>query len=147
MDDLTSEALNAEGETGEVEFKETFDTSSTGAWCEIIKDIVAIANSGGGVIVFGLDDDGNPSGEDIQDVSDLDPAKISDKITKYTDVQFSEFRLYERKVEGEDVVALRIERSNIPMVFTSPGNYPVGDGRQKTTFSSGAEMTPISVPG
>jgi len=48
MPDLIQKALTAKRESKSVEFKETFDPTSPGDWCEVVKDIVAIANSGGG---------------------------------------------------------------------------------------------------
>lgn len=135
--DLIAKALAIECETHEIEFKKKFDTSSTQDWCEIVKDIVAIANSGGGVIVFGMDDKGNPLGENIENVLRLDPAKIVDKLNKYTDTSFAGFQIVEREKVGQIVAVLCISRSNIPLVFTKPGNYPVSGGRQKTAFSQG----------
>jgi predicted HTH transcriptional regulator len=49
-------------ESTRVEFKEQLDPADGGDWCEVIKDIVAIANSGGGSIVLGIKNDGTPSG-------------------------------------------------------------------------------------
>ena len=37
----------------------SFDPAATQDWCEVVKDIVAMANSGGGYVVFGVNDDGN----------------------------------------------------------------------------------------
>jgi len=48
-------------ESKHTDFKGRFDTSKAEDWCEIVKDIVAMANSGGGSIVAGIDDDGTPS--------------------------------------------------------------------------------------
>jgi predicted HTH transcriptional regulator len=54
----------AESEAADLDFKASFDPASSGHWCELVKDIVAIANSGGGVIVFGVNDDGTPASGD-----------------------------------------------------------------------------------
>ncbi len=58
-------AVSSDRETAAVEFKSAFDVHSNREWCELLKDVVAIANSGGGVIVIGLDDHGAPSNIDI----------------------------------------------------------------------------------
>ena len=47
---LIEKAKAAKRESKYIEFKVSFDIDSTQDWCEIIKDIVAIANSGGGII-------------------------------------------------------------------------------------------------
>ncbi len=45
------EELQATGESQRLDFKRQVDPASPADWCELIKDIVAIANSGGGTIV------------------------------------------------------------------------------------------------
>ena len=57
-----------------LEFKDRFDPKNTGDWCELIKDIVALANSGGGRIVVGANDDGTPSGHNTSDFLGIDMA-------------------------------------------------------------------------
>ena len=46
-----------DGESGSVDFKASFDPKSTQDWCELIKDIIAMTNSGGGTIIIGVADD------------------------------------------------------------------------------------------
>ena len=55
----------AANERRQVDFKGAFDTGQAGDWCEVIKDIVAMANSGGGALVIGVKNDGTPSGYDV----------------------------------------------------------------------------------
>jgi hypothetical protein len=43
-----------DGESATVDFKESLDPGSKQDWCELIKDIVAMTNSGDGCIVIGL---------------------------------------------------------------------------------------------
>ncbi|MBI3361563.1 MAG: ATP-binding protein, partial [Chloroflexi bacterium] len=96
MNDPIETALNADKETAFTEFKEGFDTASAQEWCEVIKDIIAIANTGGGITVFGLNDDGTPSGKDVTPILALDSAEIVDKIYKYTNRQFADFTIQRR---------------------------------------------------
>ncbi len=56
--ELIEKALNGHSETSNIEYKRGFDVNTTKDWCEIVKDVVAMANSGGGIILFGLEDDG-----------------------------------------------------------------------------------------
>ena len=52
MDDfILNKMATAESETADLDFKSTFDPQSTRDWCELVKDIVVFANSGGGCIV------------------------------------------------------------------------------------------------
>jgi hypothetical protein len=49
------EAAAASAETDAMDFKAVFEAAVPGAWCELVKDTVAIGNSGGGAIVIGVD--------------------------------------------------------------------------------------------
>lgn len=143
MSDATErfqEALSRNGESESVEFKEKF-REGTREWCEIVKDIVAISNTGGGVILFGIENDGTPSGEDTSAVAQLDAATITDKVYRYTRLQYSGFKIHVGEKYGQSVVGLVIDGSPIPMVFEKPGTYPVErKGKkesQKTAFAQG----------
>jgi len=61
-----------------LEFKDRFDPKNTGDWCELIKDIVAMANSGGGRIVIGANDDGTSSAYDINECHSFKPPVSAD---------------------------------------------------------------------
>jgi Putative DNA-binding domain len=135
MSDLEATAAR-ETEGMDVDFKSTFDTSAAG-WCEIVKDIVAFANSGGGAIVFGVNDDGSCAAADIEAVCAVDPAAIADKVKKYTSLHFAGFSLKPSLRAGQRVAVLQIDGVSMPMVFTAPGTYDVGAGKQKTAFSLG----------
>src|SRR4051812_10701539 len=73
----------SENESAQIDFKSEFDTDSKKDWCEILKDIVAMANTRGGIIVVGVADDGQPSGADLLKRPRIDPAKVTDKIASY----------------------------------------------------------------
>jgi len=137
MDDILNKGLTAKRESKYVEFKESFDPSSPAEWCEIIKDIAALANSGGGVIVIGVDNVGTPTGVDVAPILAEDPATVTDKINKYTGYQFTEFEITECEKDGHTLAAIKIFPVQFPLVFQNPGQYAVGDGKQKTAFSRG----------
>ncbi len=54
MEKLIEKALTATCETKFIEFKSRFDVDSKQDWCEVIKDIIAISNSGGGIMYLVL---------------------------------------------------------------------------------------------
>jgi|GEM_PF-7085352 len=117
MTDLIQKALIATRESKHVEFKQGFDPSTSGEWCELVKDIAAIANSGGGIIVFGLDSAGIPAGVSVDYIRAIDPADIGNKLAKYTgpvDLEF-EFRALEKG--GSPLVALLIQPVAIPLIW------------------------------
>ncbi|MEO0915731.1 MAG: ATP-binding protein, partial [Pseudomonadota bacterium] len=56
-------AETAKTEDEQVEFKREFAPEKRAEfWSEIVKDIIAIANTNGGAIVFGIEDNGEASG-------------------------------------------------------------------------------------
>lgn len=124
-------------ESKNLDFKSSFNIHEASDWCEIIKDIVAISNSGGGAIVFGLNNDGSSTHTNNSHLLDIDPADITNKIEKYTGYNFSDFELLDIERNGVKEVALIILGCPIPMVFKSPGTYAVSGGKQKTAFSQG----------
>ncbi|HET6572027.1 MAG TPA: ATP-binding protein [Fimbriiglobus sp.] len=140
----------AQNESAELDFKASFDPAAPQDWCEIIKDLVAMANSGGGLIVIGVNDDGSPASADLQNVLALDPATIADKIKKYTDQHVAGFSLSGGLRYSCPVAMLSVSPVPIPIVFTAPGTYDVGGGKQKTAFSKGTvyfRHGPKSEPG
>ena len=130
-------AIDTLGESASVDFKERFDPASTRDWCETIKDVVAMANTGGGCLIFGVRDDGTPSEWDPQPVLSLDPAKITDKIARYTAHQFADFAISADMRAGAAVAVLIVDAAPVPMVFTNPGTYPAEDGKQRSAFTQG----------
>ncbi|MFI5373834.1 MAG: RNA-binding domain-containing protein [Candidatus Rokuibacteriota bacterium] len=116
-----------------LDFKASIDIESTGDWCELIKDIVTMANSGGGAIVFGVDDQGKPSDADLTALLALDSAKVVDKIASYTGVQFADFHIRPGQRNGKPVAVMEIQGVFPPMVFDRAGTYEVAlpDGKKK----------------
>ena len=137
MDDTTlANIANAESETADLDFKSAFDPNSTRDWCELVKDIIAFANSGGGCIAFGVNDDGTPAGTDLSELRMVDPATVVDKIQKYTDQHFAGFSFGLASRHGVEIVALLISGASMPIVFSATGNYDSG-GKQRNAFQQG----------
>ena len=91
-DDLVQKALSAKRESKAIEFKQTFNVTSKQDWCEIVKDVVAIANPGGGVLVFGADSKGQPVAGDLSLIAAIDPATITDRIRRFFENARSKYR-------------------------------------------------------
>lgn len=134
---LLATVESSEGETAEVEFKASFDPAAASNWCELVKDIVAIANSGGGVIVFGVNDDGTPRSADLEAVLSIDPATIVDKIKKYTGQHYAGCSVASGTRQAHPVVIMSVAAMPMPIIFAAPGTYDIGGGKQKTAFSVG----------
>jgi hypothetical protein len=138
MDTLVSEKIEAaDGESSEIDFKAAFDTTAARDWCELIKDIVAMANSGGGLVIVGVNDDGTPATSNLTQLEALDPATVVDKIEKYTGQHLTNVGLSKGSRHGAGVVVFVVPSVPIPIVFTAPGTYDIGGGKQKTAFSKG----------
>jgi hypothetical protein len=54
-------AERAKRESRTLDFKEHFDPEVGAEWPELVKDLVAMANSGGGLIVVGVCNNGKPA--------------------------------------------------------------------------------------
>jgi hypothetical protein len=137
MLDLIAKALGSTRESKHIEFKRGFDPNSQANWCEVVKDIVAIANSGGGIILFGLDSSGKPSGQSVEAIEGVDPADLANKIAKYTGPVDLEFEIRQLKKNDHLLVALVIQGVTSPLIFQKPGTYEVEPGKQRSAFGVG----------
>jgi hypothetical protein len=131
-------ALNETTEQSELDFKKSFHVKCKGAWCEIIKDIVAMANSGGGIILIGVLDNGEPAGTKVDSIVNLDPANITNKIFSYTGQHFSRFNIMGARKDGHKIAVIEVFDTSVPIVFTKPGNYQASNGKQKNAFGVGS---------
>ncbi len=135
--DLLEKARHAKRESKYVDFKGRFGVDSSGDWIELVKDIVAMANSGGGVVLIGVKNNGLPSGFDVTPVLNIDPAHFTDKIASFTGEQFSDFEIERMTRNGQEVAVLRIHGIAIPMVFLREGTYQITEWEQKRAFNKG----------
>jgi hypothetical protein len=115
MPPLLDRALAARRQSRRIEFKRSFDAATEREWGEMVKDIVALANSGGGVILFGVDNAGQPAGVDIPP---LDRSTIGDRVRRSIDVDFDDFEIVETSKESRRVVALIVGEAGTPIVFS-----------------------------
>ena len=132
-----TEAIEATTESTSVDFKERFNPASTRDWCETVKDIVALANSGGGCLVFGIRDNGAHSGWKPDALLKLDPAVVADKIHKYTGRHFASFEIVCATRHNSAVAVLVVDEVRVPLVFNKPGTYAAEKGRQGSAFAQG----------
>lgn len=130
-------AIRARRESRYIEFKQGFDPGAARDWCELIKDFAAIANVGGGVVLVGVNNRGEPTSSDISKLLELDPVAISDKLHRYTDAHFADFDIESSHKDGAQIACIKIGTAFPPIVFTKPGTYAVDGGRQRTAFSQG----------
>lgn len=118
------------------ELKRGFSPDARG-WAELSRDIVALANSKGGVILLGVEDDGSRLGLETSLLQVLDPARVIDQLrrkapsaavsTAYREVT------YYRKVYG----ALVIQPLDVPLVFDTEWGYNTTSGEHRIVIKPG----------
>lgn len=124
-------------EDGANDLKLTIDPKDPRAMLELIKDIVALANSGGGTLEIGSSETSSP-GIDATLVSELDSAKIMSKVNRYiAPEKVSIGHRVEELETGKYVVHLTVySRGKYPYVFGKDGQYNK-DGHTRNVFREG----------
>jgi hypothetical protein len=149
MPDLVSSALAATRESRRIEFKQSFDPASAGEWCELIKDIVALANSGGGIIVFGLDSRGTPTTTPVKSVLAVDPADLTNRMFRYTGC--ADFDIEIRQLQKAGISLAHslspLRRRRLPLRDPEPTTSAAVSRRlhsasEQCTFGTGARANP-----
>src|SRR5689334_7753343 len=91
--DVLAKALAASREARDIDFKSRFEPTNTRDWCELLKDIFAFANSGGGAVVIGVDESGTPIDGAAAALLELDLADVGNKIRSYSGNDFDELEV------------------------------------------------------
>lgn len=137
MGRLLKKALFAKRRSKYVEFRARFDIGSSRHWCELLRDLAAMANSGGGVVLVGVEADGQPSNSDVSTVLGMDPVMVADKMHHYTDSPFADFHIHEALKDEVRLAAIEVGAAFPPVVFTKNGSYTDDELWEKTAFSVG----------
>ena len=116
-----SRAAEAKRSSKRVELKEGLDDGSV----ELVRDIAALANSGGGVVV-------------ITGSADVDEELIHERLAHYAEPEFEGFELQEISRRGAPATAIVVEgAAGTPLVFTRQGRYTKPDGGEHVAFVRG----------
>jgi hypothetical protein len=134
---LKNEVATVRAETDHIDFKSRFDPDAARDWCEIIKDIIAMHNSQGGAILFGLDSSGCDAGDATGLARPVDPADVINKVRKYTGQALHDFRVEDFERNGRTYRGWVIPAAEVPVPFKKPGTWKNADGRQDRSFSVG----------
>ena len=98
-----------------------FDPSSNRDWLELIRDIAAVANSGGGEITVRVA--GGGQGVDVEGPAAqvaLSSREIVDRLAQYTDSVFDDIRVHARESDAS-VFVIAVGRALVPIVFVKAG--------------------------
>ncbi len=105
---------------------------------EVVRDVAALANSGGGVIVVGLDAWGEPWGWEPDQALRTWRAVVLEQVATYVGEPFDGFELVEVEKAGHPLAAILVgERTGSPLVFERPGTHVDGEGREHEGFARG----------
>lgn len=137
MGPLLKKALFAKRRSKYVEFRARFDIGSSEDWCTLIRDLAAMANSGGGVVLIGVGSDGRPSNFDPSAVLGMDPVIVADKLHQYTDSTFADVQIHELHKAGASLAAVQAGAAFPPIVFTRDGVYSDDELWESKAFSAG----------
>ncbi|MCK0139647.1 RNA-binding domain-containing protein [Aliiroseovarius sp. F47248L] len=138
MGGIIEAATSTWEESDILDFKREFSPHKKAAfWAETVKDIIAFANTRGGILLFGVNDDGSPSEIDCTGLLTFDTASIADQIKKYTGCDFALISILSIEKESRTYPAIAISPVDLPIVFTKVGTYETRPGSQKTAFSVG----------
>jgi hypothetical protein len=133
------EILSAKAELDWLDFKRSFDPNSNGDWLELIKDVVAMANSGGGAIMIGCLDNGDPT-DAVQPglLKLMDTAVFETKIFNYTACHLNGISVSQQIKSSLPVIFIQVPAAEYPMPFVKVGTYCLPDKvTQRTAFSQG----------
>ena len=133
------ELIHRRRESTKLDYKQSY-SGTTRDKVEVTKDLVAMANTAGGYIVFGVNDAGERTGLDEAALPALDEARLRAQVQSYLSAGLDLF--VDSSIVLEDrhfaiVTVLRSARS--PLVFSSLGTYANEEngGKQTTVFRPG----------
>jgi hypothetical protein len=134
---LKVEVATLSCEIAAVEFKSAINTKEPRFWVQLARSVLAMHNSGGGVIVFGLDSSGQPVGGDLTAVRAIDPVQVSDKSKHYTDRPLPGVQREEFEKNGGTYPGWIIPPALIPLPFSRTGDVHTGLGKPEKLFHPG----------
>lgn len=102
---LDIKKLSFKSETTDFDFKEVFKISDAKSKTEFIKDVCAFANTKGGYIIYGVNNDSIWIGLDDRSDSKIDDADIANIIDEYVDGDI-EFLINLVEIEGNYYLAI-----------------------------------------
>ena len=117
-------------ESSLIDFKECFEGDRR-AWLRLLAEGAALTNSGGGTLVFGVDDDGNRIGVDRSLANQLDPTKISNQLQNFVSGIEFETVVVSCTYYKKHFVGLYFLPNPGIIVFDKDGDYPDAGGTKR----------------
>jgi hypothetical protein len=116
-------AADAKRSSKRVELNDGFDPQAPGAWLELVRDVAALANSGGGVVVLN---------------GDVEEEQLHEELARHAEPEFEAFELHDITRGSKPATAIVVEGVvNTPLVFTRTGRYRSAEGDEHVAFARG----------
>lgn len=132
------ELVQLGAEHAELDFKSTLDLSDAAHRLGLVKDIIAMANAGGGYIVVGAYDDGTPATDQEQPKGQgFDSADLAQLVARYvaaSPVVTSQTHTLEARTHI--LIFVAPPSDSLPLLVSKPGEFEV-EGRKKTVLQQG----------
>lgn len=123
------ELLGLAAEHAELDFKTTLDLSDPGHRLGLLKDLIAMANSGtGGYVVVGANEDGTAATEHaLIDPRQFDSADLAQQVARHV-ITAPIVTSQTHEVNGHPMVLIHVapNDSGLPAIISSTGEYAIG---------------------
>lgn len=128
--------MTAREEAAELECKVTLDLDEARDRLHLVQEVAAMANSGGGRILVGVDDDGHDVGIPAALADKLDPATVGDLVDTFLNPDRLEVGVERRTLAGGGFIVEIVVPAvpDPPVVMARVGNYTDDRKRQRTLF-------------
>ena len=128
-DNAPQSAEAAANAPASLRLERSFDQSSQRDWCELIRDVAAIANTCGGDILLRA-----PAATAV-----ITRGEVLRRLGEYSDSTFDDIELRPAGVSDAAGLVISIGRALFPIVFTKRGSYSnPGEGNQIEVFAAGS---------
>lgn len=125
------------GEGKNCDYKIDYRPLEPRARLRLVKDLVALANTGGGEITFGRNEIVSP-GVDEATAKALDSAALANLVESFIKPASIDLRHETSVLEnGKYFCVVRISPAEYPIVIARSGNYADTDGKQRSEFEPG----------
>jgi len=128
------------GENLTIEAKLTVDLDDPASRMQLVKELVAFANTQGGSLHVGVADDGSRPGIDADLAGKLDPSRLCDVVNSYIHPDHLEIDVVPESSDDSERTVVRISVRRYPsppIVIAKQGNYQGTDGNQPSAFRVG----------
>lgn len=127
-----------DGEGAHQDYKLSFDSADSEARLNLVKDVIAMANAGGGEIIFGRSETETP-GIAIETAKALDSAKVADMAGKFAKPANLNLSHEDTLLENGRVLhTIRVAAAEYPIVMADIGNYMhKSSGKNQHVFQKG----------